>query len=167
VVNLITGKASLSMAKSSLWFGKKKAEEFGLDPAFVKAVAMVESNGNPLVVRYEPKWRYFLDPEKWAKKHLITVETERVLQAMSWGPLQIMGTKARELGFDGMLTELADPNISGHYSCMFLKKLFDKWIDPLTVAASYNAGSPLRDPATGQFRNQEYVNRITEKLEGV
>jgi soluble lytic murein transglycosylase-like protein len=141
---------------------RKKANEFGLDLKFVEAFVKAESNGNSLVVRYEPKWRYFLTPEKFAKKHLITVETEKILQAMSWGAMQIMGTKLRELGFDGMLTEAIDPNISIHYSCKFLKILSDRWIDPKTVAAAYNAGSPIRVPETQLFINEEYACKIMD-----
>jgi len=47
------------MANSKRWDLnlKKKAEEFGLELDFVKAIVKAESNGNTLVVRYEPKWK--------------------------------------------------------------------------------------------------------------
>lgn len=153
------------MANLKKWAWTKKANEFGLDPAFVGAMIKVESGGNNLVVRYEPRWRYFLTPEKWAKMNLISVETEQILQAMSWGPLQIMGTKLRELGFDGMLTEAINPEVSGHYSCKFLKQLVDKWVDLRTVAAAYNSGTPLIDPETKLFRNEQYVCKVMESYQ--
>jgi soluble lytic murein transglycosylase-like protein len=148
------------MAKSKKWDSKTKTSEFGLDQAFVDAIIRVESAGNPWAIRFEPKWKYFLTPEKWATKNGITVETERTLQAMSWGLMQIMGTKMRELGYDGPLTQSIDPEISCHYACKFLKQLFDKWGTPEMVAAAYNGGTPITDPQTKLFRNQGYVDKV-------
>jgi len=73
-----------------------------------------------------------------------------------------MGTKMRELGFDGMLTEAIDPNISIHYSLKFLKILTDRWVDLKTVAAAYNAGSPIRRADTQLFINEEYACKIMD-----
>lgn len=148
------------MAKTKVWNPGHKALEFGLDKLFVESIIRVESAGNPWAARFEPKWRYFLTPEKWAAKNGITVETERVLQATSWSLMQIMGTKLRELGFDGPLTQGTNPEISCHYACKFLKQLFDKWGTPEMVAAAYNGGTPITDPQTKLFRNQGYVDKV-------
>jgi len=155
------------MKNSKKWDSRKKAAEFGIDPKFVAAIIKVESSGDPSAVRFEPKWRYVLTPEKWAKKNAITVETERVLQSMSFGLMQIMGTKMRELGYDGPLSEAVDHDISGHYACKFLKQLFDKWQDPRMVAAAYNGGSPIMDPKTRLFRNEGYVVKVMKNYKGV
>lgn len=151
------------------WESKKlvsKAKEFGLDPDLVLAIVMTESGNDTCVVRYEPKWKYFFDTAKFARMNKITEDTEKVLQSMSWGPMQIMGTKLREYGYTGMLTEAIDPNISAHYSCKFLKQLLDKWVDVETAISAYNAGSPARDPVTKKFRNQEYVDKVINHYQG-
>jgi len=142
------------------------AKDHGLDEDFVCAIVKVESNWNPSVVRYEPNWKYFVNPKKFAEKNHITEKTETELQKFSWGLTQIMGGKARELGFDDMLTELISPEIALNYSCIFLKNLLDRYKVYEKVAAAYNGGSALYKTGTQEFRNQQYVDKVMENLGG-
>jgi soluble lytic murein transglycosylase-like protein len=80
--------------------------------------------------------------------------------------MQVMGGKARELGFQGTLTELTQPMILVEYGCIFVKKLQDKYNSNEYVAAAYNAGTPLIDPVTKHFKNQEYVDKVMSNYGG-
>ena len=142
------------------------AKSYGLDPDFVCAVVKTESGWRPSVVRFEPKWRYFVSPAAFAKTNGITEDTEQQLQMFSWGLTQIMGGKARELGYTGMLTELIKPELCVELSCQFMRRLFDRYKSYEHVAAAYNAGTPIMDFQTHKFRNQEYVDTIMSNLGG-
>lgn len=142
------------------------AKQHGLDPDFVLGIVKTESSWNPWAVRYEDHWKYFVDPTKWAVKNGISVETETELQKFSWGLPQIMGGKARELGYTGPLTELVVPSVVMPYSCQFLKKLLDRYKAYEYVAAAYNMGTPIIDRVTGKFRNQTYVDKVMANYGG-
>jgi len=134
------------------------AKNAKLDPILVKAIAYAESSCNPKAVRYEKNYRYLFDVKEFAKKCRISVESEEVLQKMSFGLLQIMGAVARERGFDGYLTDLCDPMIGLFWGCKHLELLFQKYKGDDAIAA-WNAGSP-RKGADGFYENQHYVNRV-------
>ena len=71
--------------------------------------------------------------------------------------MQVMGTVARELGFEGPMPQLCEPNIGIYYGC---KKLFDLNRRHLTIMdalAAYNAGSP--DSPAGR----KYAIKVSEK----
>lgn len=121
------------------------ADSFNLDPILIAAMIMKESSGIPWAVRYEPGWGYFLPPEETAaiaKTIGSTKQTELVFQATSWGLMQVMGTVAREHGFQGWLTELTDPEIAIYYGAKHLRKQYDHrlvYTDEEALAA-YNGG---------------------------
>lgn len=127
------------------------------------AITEVESNGETTAVRFEPKWKYLYNVEHFAKQCSITIETEQVLQSMSFGLMQVMGSVARELGFTGNLIQLSDPYIGSRYGCAKLGKLFSILKSTDDVIAAYNAGSPLRQK-DGTYVNQGYVDRVRAAL---
>lgn len=62
-------------------------------------IAQVESNGNPLAVRFEPAHR----PEPYFVTHMMELAqcsftTAQILCSMSWGKFQIMGDNLVSLG---------------------------------------------------------------------
>lgn len=137
----------------------QKASDFKLDAHLVAAICFNESGGKQFKTRYEPAYTYMVDTEKFANLLRITQKTEVVMQQMSWGLMQIMGGKAREMGFLEDLPLLTDPATNLHYACKLLADLKKKHDVVDDVVASYNAGSPMKNP-DGTYHNQEYVDRV-------
>lgn len=145
------------------------AGKLGVRPELARAIGCVESRYNPLAVRFEPEWRYPYQPELYAKLLGLTESTERTLQAMSYGPLQVMGAICRELGFQGNLLELAaDPTLAIEFGVKKLKKCVDQFGDGPSAIAAYNAGSPRKvDLGSGagvRFVNQSYVDQVLARM---
>lgn len=75
--------------------------------------------------------------------------------------MQVMGVVARELGFDGILTELCDEELGIAYGCKQLVRL-KKWqrgYSESDIIAAYNAGSARFDKQ-GNYENQSYVDKV-------
>lgn len=126
------------------------------------AIIERESAGDQWVIRYESRWSWFVEPQKYASKLNISYTTERTLQQFSYGLVQIMGSVARELGYDDHLTKLcADPAIAIQYGCRKMKQLLDKHRDEQTAISAYNAGTPFRDD-NGSFINAVYVQAVEQ-----
>lgn len=119
-----------------------KAGEHGLNPALVWAICIKESSLDQWAVRYEPDWRWLLNPIKWAKRVSITSKTERIAQSCSWGLMQIMGTVARERGLEDDIPCLLDPETGVEFGCRHLVYLLNRYEDALSALAAYNAGNP-------------------------
>lgn len=139
------------------------SEQNQLDPDLVRAIAQVESSYNPWAMRFEPAWRYFYFPREHADRLMITAQTEEMMQATSWGLMQVMGSVARELGFDLELPRLCIPEMGLNYGCKKLKKLFARYQYEEDVIAAYNAGSPRKEKS-GMYFNQRYVDKIRARL---
>lgn len=140
-------------------FLKAECERKKIALDMVLAIMEVESSFNPKVLRYEKNFKYFTTPENFAKKLGITVETEINCQKTSYGLMQLMGGTARELKFQGYLTDLLNPAVNIIWGTDFLQKLCRTYLrDPDRVAA-YNAGSVRKKP-DGSYENQEYVSKI-------
>lgn len=138
---------------------ERVAIEMGLEPKLILAIATVETNCNAAACRYEPEWRYYFETVVWAKRLGQTFLTEKIQQATSWGAMQVMGSVARELGFDGYLTELSNPEPGIRFGCMKFKKLLRRYPKFEDAIASYNAGSArLKRDLT--YVNQEYVDKV-------
>ena len=135
----------------------------GVDPSLLKAIIAVESNWDPRVSRFEPNWKYLYYARENAERLGITVETEKVLQSMSIGLMQIMGGVARELGFKGNLSELFKPEINLDYGIKKLKALIKKYPEEMDVISSYNQGSPRLTPGK-LYKNQLYVDKVWKEL---
>jgi len=144
---------------------RSTAQAVGVDPDVAQAISFIESNHNPLALRVEPTWKWFVTPEKFAASSNITVLTEQMLQSCSFGPMQTMGAVMRELGYISLLTDLiATPGLAVTGSCQKLKSLIDKYPTSLPHAiAAYNAGSAVRT-IQGQFVNADYVNRVQAEM---
>jgi len=149
-----------------LKFFERAAKPFGINPRILLAMAKVESSLNPWAARYEPGWKYHWRVDHYAKALRITEETEHMFQATSWGLMQVMGTVARELGFDRHLSELTDPNLNVIIACKKLQYLFNKHKRPHDVISAYNQGSPRRRK-DGFYRNQQYVDKVVKELNAV
>lgn len=134
-------------------------DPYPVSPALLYSIAMIESSLDPNTVRYEPNWRYYYDIKKFADDLDITSQTEHVLQSMSWGLMQVMGTVARELGFTRHLTELINPHFNVAIAIKKLEELFNKYDNLEDVVSSYNQGNP-RKKADGLYMNQNYVNKV-------
>lgn len=142
------------------------ADDLGLDADLCKAIAIVESNAEFGKARYEPAFKYFHMIPKWAVRFQQTETTEKILQAMSWGPMQIMGATARDRGFTGNITELATEYPSVFWACKHLEYLDNKYESEEHIISAYNAGSPRKVP-TGdgfEFVNQGYVDKVKSYL---
>ena len=116
------------------------AVQWNLPLNLLRAMVLVESSGRWSATRYENGWRY------WFGK--ITSNRERIGQATSWGPLQIMGAVAREIGFVGQFDELLrGPGI--YWGCKKIRQLVDRhllrwgWDG---VIRAYNTGRPQPTP---------------------
>lgn len=97
-------------------------------------------------------------PVRWQTRH-----TELIGQKTSWGPMQIMGATARELGFRGWFPELCGP-LGIEYGARYLRKQFDRyegesWEDAIEA---YNAGR--RNTDDGE-RYREKVMRKWRRLD--
>ncbi len=146
-----------------LKFFERAAKPFGINPALLMAMAKVESGLNPYAVRFEPKWRYHWNCKEFAEELIITPQTEEMLQATSWGLMQVMGTVAREMGFDRHLTELTEPGLNVVIACKKLRLLFNKYKKTHDVISAYNQGSPRRNKR-GFYENQNYVDKVLKEL---
>lgn len=143
---------------------KKAAIEHGLDQFHIAACIMTETLGNRFAARFEPKWRYFFEDRKsLADDLMISVETETMLQATSFGYMQVMGAVARENGLRDHITVLIEPDIGIKYGCIKLKKLLNKYGNIYDAIAAYNAGS-VRKTAGGFYENQKHVDRFDLNL---
>jgi|JI7StandDraft_1071085.scaffolds.fasta_scaffold17611_6 soluble lytic murein transglycosylase-like protein len=136
----------------------RSAESFRLDANLIEAVIMVESSGNPNAVRFEPLWRYFNHPSVWAEKLGISRAEEEMLQATSFGLMQVMGGTARDLGFTDDLNMLKNPEIGVFYGCKKLSQLQKKYEQEDQVISAYNQGNARM--RNGMFVNQRYVDKV-------
>lgn len=143
-------KASISLA----------AEREGLDPLLIESIVEVESGFDVNACRYEQHTnKYVLNADEFASKSKISRATELQLQKFSFGLMQIMGFKLREMGHQTSLLECLNQDVNLLYGCKFFRSLLQKYGDESQAIASYNAGSP-RYLADGQFINSAYVNKI-------
>lgn len=135
------------------------AKRHGLDPNWVLAIIQTETAGISSRIRSEPEWRYFHSPQAHAKRLGITEQTERAMQAVSWGPMQVMGSVAREWGYPDQLYTLSDAIRGLEYGCKHLAAKRKKYPLGRDWVASYNSGSPRKRP-DGTYDNEEYVKKV-------
>lgn len=141
----------------------EKAKERLLNPALVLAIIEQESNFVPTAMRFEPQFKYILNPDVYAKRNRISLATEINLQQISWGLMQIMGAVCRELKFDKEMPMMLVPETNIFYGCLKLSQLMTKYATLENTISSYNQGSPMK-VASGQFRNQHYVQGVLDKM---
>ncbi len=140
------------------------ANKHALEPNWIAAVIMTESGGNQYATRYEPGWRYFYESRKDIAFDLgITVETETVSQATSWGLMQVMGSVAREHGYFGHLPAMSEIMLGLRIGCQVLDYHFKKTGLIKDAVAAYNAGSVRKTPG-GMYVNQKHIDRFDMHL---
>jgi soluble lytic murein transglycosylase-like protein len=122
------------------------AEKHGIPRDLVAALVRVESAGQPWAFRFEPAFLRKYVEERPRRFGSISIESERIGRATSWGLLQIMGQVARERGFASpYLSELCAPETGLELGCRHLAWLRDRhllsWGWP-GVTRAYNTGRP-------------------------
>lgn len=135
------------------------AKKANIDRDLVAAVIQQESAGNPFSARYEAHYRYLVNVNQWALELGITANTEEMMQKTSFGLMQIMGGKAREIGHVGHLPELFMPDLNLHFGCKILHSLAWEYKTEPEIIAAYNAGHVSKTPG-GMFKNQAHVDRV-------
>jgi soluble lytic murein transglycosylase-like protein len=139
---------------------EQKAEEHGIPSDLLKALIETESSFNTYAIRYEKGYPYLVEP--FDQFHFHT-NTEKVSQQISWGLMQILGSVARERGFEGRFnSELMEPEVGLEYGCRHLKYYYNRYNNWNDAVSAYNQGSNRKDDE-GNYQNQSYVNKIIKR----
>jgi len=141
---------------------KDCAKSFRLDPNLCLAIAEHESAFDPTRARFEPGWKYFVNTAKYAEQLRITEATERAQQAFSYNVFQVMGSVLRELGFNGALLLMIQPQLGVFYGCKKISMLSKKYPDEKDVISSFNQGGPYKEGEL--YKNQPYVDAVGKFL---
>jgi len=131
-------------------------------PELVLGIIEAESGGDPHATRINATYPYTMMQAK--RPAGCSVDMERMCQKTAWGLMQVMGATARELGFDGWLSELVGPETNIRLGIEFLRRKMSQYFERdgiEGVAAAYNGGALRRRP-DGKFTNQGYVDRVME-----
>lgn len=140
----------------------KIANTVGLDSDLCLAIAGHETGFDSDKTRYEPKWSYWFDSHKYATHLGITLDTEMIHQATSWGPMQIMGSVCRELGYTSHLPLLINPELSVLFSCRRLVQIQNKYSNLHDQISAYNAGVPVI--TDGVYKNAGYLEAVVKRM---
>lgn len=158
------------------------ARRYNLPPQLIKAIVLTESSGDIHAWKVEPAYRYLVDCETGKPFRALTAaenaserapadfprpkyssrDTEWWGQQASWGPMQVMGAVARELGYRQPFPALCTIAYGIDIGCQHLSNLRGRFLERHSwfgVAAAYNAGSPRYDDS-GKFVNEDYVTKI-------
>lgn len=125
----------------------------------ISALIQVESSGGLNLLRHEPRYRWIYKPAVFAVEFGISLDTEVAQQKFSYGPMQIMGATARELGYkERDLRKLLW--VDGiEYGIKYLIRCADRYPALQDCIAAFNAGSVRRLP-NGKYVNQGYVDKV-------
>lgn len=134
---------------------KSIAKGQGLDPALVCAIIEQESGWNPWAIRYEPGFfGKYVAPLYTNNKVSVT---EAYARSFSWGPMQVMGQVAREIGYAGALPQLCDFNYGVLVGCkVFSAKLEKAKGDVNYALLLWNGGANKEYPAQVLARVAKY-----------
>jgi hypothetical protein len=149
-------------SKEVIELTRRLALQEGIDPDLAVAICGQESNYVTGRVRYEKNWSYLINVGKYAQLLGITIDSETQLQKFSYNGMQVMGSVARELGFNSHLVELVYPELGLLYGCKKLKQLSKKYLYLDDLISSYNGGSPVK--IGSDYRNQRYVTEVKLRL---
>lgn len=141
------------------------AQAYHIDVNLLAAILKTESAGNQYVTRFEPKIKKYYEPQRFSKNNNETLETERVMQASSFGYMQILGRTARMLGFSKPLAMLYNADINIEMACLVIKDMRFRYSDEKDLIAAYNAGAARKDGS--KYLNQVYVDRVCRALESL
>ena len=131
-------------------------------PELVLGIIEAESGGDPHATKINSTYPYTMMQAK--RPAGCSVDMERMCQKTAWGLMQVIGATARELGFDGWLSELVSPETNIRLGIEFLRRKMSQYFERdgiEGVAAAYNGGAPRRRP-DGKFVNQSYVDKVME-----
>ena len=131
-------------------------------PEVALGIIKIESGGDRYAAKINPTYPYMMMQAK--RPAGCSVDVERLFQKTAWGLMQVMGATARELGFDGWLSELVVPETNVRLGIEFLGRKMSQHLERdgiEGVVAAYNGGAPRRRP-DGKFVNQTYVDRVME-----
>jgi len=138
----------------------------------ILAICVKESSAQTYASRFEPHIyaEIMKKPDEEIKKYNpCSRATERVCQAMSFGPMQVMGQSARFMGYTKpFLTELCNPSYGIEYGCKVLKFWWKKFKNPYgfdAVMSAYNGGSGAV-LSIDSFKNPQYPQDILAILGG-
>ncbi len=133
----------------------------GLNPDLVAAICAHESSFNPNVMKYEPTWKYTVNPKPFCKLLHVDSPTEITLQKFSYGLMQCMGSVAREYGFTDYFFKMLQVDNALQYGCKHLKVyLAVNNGDETKAISSYNWGHVEYWPGTSIFKNQPYIDSV-------
>jgi len=110
----------------------REATKRGIDPRIIAAVIAIESAGDPKARRYESAFydQYILGRTRDRLGGFFptnrSLSTELHDRAYSWGLMQMMGQLARELGYNGDMVDLLDPETNITLGCQRFADLFFK-----------------------------------------
>lgn len=128
--------------------------KYEVDPDLIAAVIWQESRGRPYAFRYEHGfYNKYIDGKStqrlggyWPK--LVSENSERRARAISWGPMQLIGQTAREIGFDKEeLTSLCDPREGIEYGTKFLAKKLAETKNEARALLAFNGGGNPNYPS--------------------
>lgn len=75
--------------------------------------------------------------------------------------MQVMGVRAREMGFDQILTRLINPSEGIFYGAKILDQNIVRFGSKEDAISAYNQGSPKKE-VDGYYINQSYVDSVLE-----
>lgn len=136
----------------------QECKALNIDADLFTAIVNTESAWRPSAIRYEENFSYLWHPQDHADAEKITLETETVLQRMSYGLCQLMGANARWLGYDLPLMTLLAPATNIKMGVRFFAQRCNQYSSIQDKISAYNAGTPRKKD--GVYVNQPYVDRV-------
>jgi hypothetical protein len=109
----------------------------GIPTGMLLALALAESNGSAMTIRYEPNFaraKRAPDPSG-----TYTIDTESMLRMCSLGICQVMGQTARDMAYAGPLTDLFDSEICLDIAATYLNFLHGRANPPRSWRWTLNA----------------------------
>lgn len=144
------------------------SKKFGINPLWISAIILHESSANRYQIRYEPNYKYLLNPQLFADHLHITLQTEIESQKISWGLGQIMGALAREQGHIGLMAELVEPELNIKHMCIRIQALGKYSANRDAIFSMYNGGPGILAKFKEQkYFNQHYVDKINKNLKNL
>lgn len=152
------------------WGGlvEQEAKNHGVDASLVLSILWQESSGNPTAMREEPRFIWFFSPvlgplrnarltveQNRAKALTLLGKEEFAFQSWSHGLMQVMGSVAREFGYEGTAQPFYNPQTNISYGCRYLAVCLRRANGDLRRGLlRWNGGG-----------NQQYDDEVLEKLE--
>ena len=137
---------------------KKFSEIYEIKPEIIFGIVKKESNGDQFACRFEPNYKWLYYPDQ-VKPISCSLDTEKTLQKISWGLMQVMGAVYREYGYKGWLSIIpGNIEIQLRFGCKHLSNKIEKYgINEGLLA--YNSGSPRKNEE-GKYINESYLKDV-------